>query len=282
VAAQCAQVKMHATGRSDATLAVPGAPARHYILTVPRGYDGTTRLPLVVNLHGYGANAEEQLFYSGLGSLADSKGFVLATLDGQGSPQHYNLRPTSHGKDVSDIAVVGRLLDTIGSTLCIDPRRTFATGMSDGAALAAALGCFASDRFAAVAPVAALFYDASCESASPVAVIAFRGTADPVVPYAGGVVACCGSPTVRAAEKDIADWARHNGCSAGPAVSRHGDVRTSAYGGCTAGADVVLHSIIGGGHTWPGAIALPGLGLTSRDIDASGAMWEFFAAHPKP
>ncbi len=280
-AGQCAPVKTHPPGRTDATVAVPGGAARRYILTLPRGYDGSSRFPLVVNLHGYGANADEQLFYSGLGRLADRHSFVLVTIDGQGSPRHYNIRPTASADEVSDVAVVGRVVDAISTTLCIDPLRVYATGMSDGGALAAALACFDSERFAAVAPVAALFYDDTCDPAQPVPLIAFRGTDDEIVPYAGGEVACCGHPTVRATERDIADWAEHNGCTPQPTVTTRGDVQTSAYSGCTAGADVILHSIVGGGHSWPGAIELPGLGPTSRDVDASEAMWEFFAAHAK-
>jgi polyhydroxybutyrate depolymerase len=277
----CAPVRAHPAGLSYASVPVPGARTRRYILTVPRGYDGASPLPLVVNLHGYGANADEQLFYSGLGPLADREMFVLATIDGQGSPRHYNIRPVPRGEDVSDITVVGRVVEAISTKLCIDSRRIFATGMSDGGALAAALACFDSERFAAVAPVAALFYDQTCDPAEPVPLIAFRGTDDEIVPYAGGEVACCGHPQVRATERDIADWAEHNGCSPKPTVTTSGEVRTSAYSSCTAGADVVLHAIVGGGHSWPGAIQLPGLGRTSRDIDASEAMWQFFVAHPK-
>jgi polyhydroxybutyrate depolymerase len=42
----------------------------------------------------------------------------------------------------------------------------------------------------------------------------------------------------------------------------------------------VLYSIIGGGHTWPGAIPLPKFGLTTTQINASATIWAFFAAHP--
>ena len=42
---------------------------------------------------------------------------------------------------------------------------------------------------------------------------------------------------------------------------------------------MVLYTIEGGGHTWPGG---PGVGLlvgrVSREIDATQAIWEFFAA----
>jgi polyhydroxybutyrate depolymerase len=129
--------------------------------------------------------------------------------------------------------------------------------------------------------VAALVYDNACDKAVPVPLIAFRGTADEIVPYAGGKVACCGGPVVHSTKADIASWARHNGCRPVPAVGRSGQVETSTYTGCAGRADVVLHTIVGGGHTWPGAIALPGLGVTTRDINASQVIWEFFASHPK-
>lgn len=278
----CASAKPAALGWTDHEIAVKGAAARKYIRYLPESYDGRRRLPVVFNFHGYSANAEEQLLYSGLVSVSDRIGFAVVTLNGQGDPKHYNQRATEHDGEVSDISVVTRLLDELSATLCLDQRRVYATGMSDGGALAAALGCFASTRFAAVAPVAALIYDPSCDKGKPVPLMAFRGTADKIVPYAGGTVACCGNPVVNPTKVDITSWAKHNGCASRPAVTRHGDVETTAYTGCTAGADVVLQSVIGGGHTWPGAIGLPGLGHTSRDINASQAMWEFFAAHPKP
>ena len=261
---------------------VKGAAARPYVRYLPAAYDGRRRLPVVFDFHGYGANADEQLLYSGFPSLAETSGFAVVALEGQGDPQHYNQRAVGHGGEVSDVAVVTALLDVLSKTLCLDPRRVYATGMSDGGALAVALGCFASRRFAAVAPVGALIYDPACEQAGPVPLMAFRGTADPIVPYAGGAVTCCGNPVVHATKADIASWARHNRCSRKPAVTRHGEIETSAYTGCRNGADVVLHSIIGGGHTWPGAIGLPGLGRTTQDIDATQAMWDFFVAHPKP
>jgi len=44
---------------------------------------------------------------------------------------------------------------------------------------------------------------------------------------------------------------------------------------------VVLYTIKGGGHTWPGGQPLPEwfVGRTSNSIDASSLMWAFFRAH---
>jgi polyhydroxybutyrate depolymerase len=45
---------------------------------------------------------------------------------------------------------------------------------------------------------------------------------------------------------------------------------------------VVLYTIEGGGHTWPGGWQYypeERIGKTCRDINASELMWEFFARH---
>ena len=46
--------------------------------------------------------------------------------------------------------------------------------------------------------------------------------------------------------------------------------------------ELVLYSVANGGHTWPGGpqyAPVRFIGHTSRDIDASEAVWSFFATH---
>jgi len=47
---------------------------------------------------------------------------------------------------------------------------------------------------------------------------------------------------------------------------------------------VVLSSVDGGGHSWPGGKALPQwmVGPTSSTVDATAEMWAFFREHPVP
>ena len=49
-------------------------------------------------------------------------------------------------------------------------------------------------------------------------------------------------------------------------------------------AAVVLYTIRGGGHTWPGGTPMPEwiLGPTSRSIDGSSHMWAFLREHRLP
>jgi polyhydroxybutyrate depolymerase len=80
-----------------------------------------------------------------------------------------------------------------------------------------------------------------------------------------------------------ANWAQRNRCGPNPIESAvAADVTRREYTNCADNAAIVLYTIKGGGHTWPGGKPLPGwfVGSTSRSIDATSQMWAFFAAHP--
>jgi polyhydroxybutyrate depolymerase len=250
---------------------------RTYILHLPPQYDVLRRLPLVLNLHGYGSNARNQAAYSRLPQKADEAGFIVVSPDGAGTPQQWN------NLQLDYVAFISELLDHLEATLCIDPARIYAVGISNGAAFAQRLACLLPDRIAGVAAIAAFVYPAPvCGSKPPVPIIAFHGTADPCVPYEGGVTACGrGNLPVPPVETSAENWARHDGCSLEPArsqVTEH--VQAIAYSECNDDAAVVLYAVEGGGHTWPGSIDVPRLGAVTAEIDATDLLWEFFEAHP--
>jgi polyhydroxybutyrate depolymerase len=59
-------------------------------------------------------------------------------------------------------------------------------------------------------------------------------------------------------------------------------VRRSTYSGCRDGRDVVLFTIEGGGHTWPGGPPVGrSVGRVTRDLDATRVMLDFFDRHPQ-
>ena len=61
-----------------------------------------------------------------------------------------------------------------------------------------------------------------------------------------------------------------------------GAVSGIRYGDCDGEAEVILYTIDGGGHTWPGGGALPAflVGETNMDVHASELLWQFYEAHP--
>lgn len=277
-------------GSSSGSLPFGGV-ERTYLLHVPASYDAAEPVPVVFNFHGHGSSAQQQLVYADFRPLAEEHGFVVVAPDGQGTPRRFTLlgATTSEADDV-EFAVA--LLDHLAATrLCVDERRVYSTGMSNGGALSSVIACRAADRFAAVGAVAAMIYVPPCDGGAaaggrPAPIVAMMGTADPVVPYAGGRVNCCGNPNIPAAPATLGDFAARNGCDEAPAESRpRPSIVHRVWSGCERATAVELYTIEGGGHTWPGAgldLESRGLGRTTPDLVATETIWAFFAAHPRP
>ncbi len=267
--------RLRATG-DNAEMFPFGGLDRTYILRIPPRYDGVSPLPLVLNLHGFGSNARQQANYSRFPAKADEADFILLSPDAAGTPPMWNILNLAGGAD--DVAFIGALLDKLTSELCIDPARIYAAGISNGSAFAQRLHCALPERIAGVAAVAALVLPFQCGATTAVPVIAFHGTADACVPFEGGRTTCGrGGLPVPSVETSAANWAKHNGCNPEPAraqVTEH--VRSIAYGACTDGVAVVVYVVEGGGHTWPGSPDVARLGATTREIDATDLIWEFF------
>ncbi|MDQ1375224.1 MAG: polyhydroxybutyrate depolymerase, partial [Actinomycetota bacterium] len=264
------------TGTSTFTLTSHGF-AREYAVYAPASYTGRSRVPVVLEFHGFGSSAQQQMLYGNFGPASDRDGFLIAGPQGQGLPRHFTLLGPAGGEQ-DDVQFVADLLDHLQQTLCIDPARVYATGMSNGGALSAVLACRLSDRIAAFASVAAVVWGPQCEGARTVPIIAFHGTADPIVPFNGGRVSCCGNPTIAGAPDTMANWAKHDGCTA-PMTEEpvKGTVTVRKWTACKPGGVVELYVVGGGGHTWPGAGGGGNfLGGTSKDVDASAVIWAFF------
>jgi len=134
------------------------------------------------------------------------------------------------------------------------------------------------DTFASAALVTVEVHPDGCP---PLPVVAFHGTADATVPYgegSGHEFPDSPNAALPGTHDNIARWAKGNGCDPEPAVERIGDdVERWTYRGCT--ADVVLYTIFGGGHTWPGARIR--IGPTPGTIDATEIAFDWFEAHPR-
>jgi polyhydroxybutyrate depolymerase len=266
----------HAAGQSSESFTFQGV-ARTFQLYVPRGYTGTKNVPVVFDFHGFGSDAVQQMVYGNFEPEADRDTFLIVAPDGQvPDNRHFNL--TAEKGLQNDVQMVGALLDHIQATFCVDRNRVYATGMSDGGAMTSVLACSLSNRFAAFGAVAVII---ACGGSHPVPIMAFSGTADPVVPFNGGTVSCCGGAHLGAAPDAMAKWAAHNHCAADFHDVRLGtEVRRRTWTGCAPGSAAVFYIIDGGGHTWPGSIHIAGLGMTTDQIDASATIWRFFQAHP--
>jgi polyhydroxybutyrate depolymerase len=261
---------------------------RTYLLFVPSGYRAATPAALVLVFHGAGGRGRRMAPHTGFSRLAERERFVAVYPDGIGRRWNDG-RGTGAGHD--DVGFVRALLDTLRRELNLDSNRVYATGISNGAMFSYRLACDLPGVFAAIAAVAGATpatLTAGCAGTKPVSVLAIQGTADPLLPYAGGGVAG-GRGSVLPAVESIAFWARVSGCTGPPGVTHEPDrvhdgtrVQLTRYAGCGDGRGVELYTVRGGGHTWPGGPPVGrSVGRVSRELDATAEIWEFFARHAR-
>ncbi|HLF76749.1 MAG TPA: PHB depolymerase family esterase, partial [Dehalococcoidia bacterium] len=230
----------------------------------------------------FGGNGRQQETNSHMTQEAERSGFITVAPDGTESPRRWHIYGRRENGYEEDFAFVRELVQHVSSRLCIDPARVYATGISNGGGMSSLLACELNDVIAAVAPVAGSpFPGPLCQGKLPVPIIAFHGTDDTLVPFEGGPSGRLGLPS-RGVRENQRQWADHNGCDLTLRSERVApDVVLESYGGCSNGADVQLYVVEGGGHSWPGSYIGSRNGATTRSIDATALIWQFFAAHPR-
>lgn len=237
---------------------------RSYRLHLPSGYNQGSVYPLVINMHGLGSNALEQEFYTAFNQVSDTAGIVVAYPNAIGGS--WNIASTT---GVDDVGFISALIDTLDADYSIDLNKVYATGMSMGGFMSYRLACELSDRIAAIASVTGLHVFFPCSPGRPVPVMQVHGNADPVVPYSGVAAT-------------ISHWVNYNACPSVPVITNLPDIDTtdnstvtvSYYAPCDDSTEVILYTINGGEHTWPGAQFI--IGVTNQDIKASGEIWKFY------
>lgn len=243
---------------------------RTYVLYRPRSLDPTKLAPLVITLHGYSQGTTGIQAMTNFNDLAQKVGFVVAYP--QGIASSWNAGSCCGQNDNDDVAFIKALIDRLVTIVHVDPKRVFATGMSNGAAMAHRLGCEASDRIAAVASVSGSLITKSCNPSRAISVLEMHGVADPIVPYQGGEVSGLGSfpPTISVMKR----WASLDGCAPEPAVSQSAITTTYTWTQCRDGSRVVLEAIAGAGHRWFGQAGY------NEEPDATQVVWTFFSQSP--
>ncbi len=79
-----------------------------------------------------------------------------------------------------------------------------------------------------------------------------------------------------------AAWAKRDGCTKGPQLATPVDtVTVRTWNACSGGSEVVLYTLEGEGHSWPGSLTMPAA-ITSQAVNATAIMWDFFQEHPMP
>ena len=256
---------------------------RDYIIYVPEIYDGSKAVPLILNFHGFGSSASQQMFYGDFRDIADTEGFLLVHPEGTTliGNQFWNVGFPGISSTIDDVGFTEALIDELATLYTIDLDRVYATGMSNGGFMSFLLACQLSEKIAAVASVTGSMTQDTfddCNAQLPTPVLQIHGTEDDVVLYNENNLSLP-IPDV------ISYWVDHNNCETTPTtttlpdvdVSDGSTIEYSVYEDGDNGITTEHMKVIGGGHTWPGSVL--NTAGTNQDIDASMEIWLFFSRY---
>ena len=226
-------------------------------LLVPSPLVDGKQYPLVVVLHGYGANGFAESAYLGTHTLPQmGKAFVIepdGLVDSTGK-QYWNADPYCCDLDHTnpdDVRYLGGLIDDVTAAWPVDPEAVLVVGHSNGGYMAYRLACDRADVVSNIAVLAGVATSTPCNPSRAVEVLHIHGTADTLVPYDGGGIAAM------SALGSVQQWAGHDRCGTTLTTGAALDLESTLPGaetqvqtvdGCPAGTSVTFWSIVGGSH----------------------------------
>ncbi|VVB98426.1 Esterase PHB depolymerase [uncultured archaeon] len=291
---QSANLTVYKPGDYDFRMRYGGI-EREYLMHVPPSYSGAPS-QVVIYFHGGGGSMGDSK-QQGMYNYSDKYGFILLSPAGTNRWGTEGLRTWNAGrwddsgccgyaleKNVDDVGFTSIMIEETKKKMNVDAKRIYATGHSNGGAMAYRLACQLSDKIAAAAPASPAGLESACAPARPISVMQIHGTADPCVPYYGGKENSGCLPTGNdypPAQEEIKFWRNTDGCAANGNISyQKGDASCTSYS-CSQGTEVEFCTVTGMGHAWPsGNPTLANIvGEVSFDISFD-QIWEFFQRNP--
>jgi polyhydroxybutyrate depolymerase len=275
-----------------------GARKRTALLFVP-GHNPTETLPLVVALHGGGGTGEKMAENTGFINIANQQHFAVVFPDGvdhNWNDGRDDTSSTAAKENVDDVGFITQLVAEVTKQFPVNPKRTYITGMSNGAMMTIRIACESPQLFAGYAAVSGTGpsdLTSKCKPSVPISLMQIHGTADPIVPYGGGPVnnpfGADNRGTVIGVDDLATLFVQINQCDPSPIVAKVPDrkitddstITQRTWKDCQSRAALTFLRVDGGGHVWPGERThLPKrlVGAENKDIDATQEIWNFFTA----
>lgn len=270
---------------------------REFYIHVPKNYDHSAKVPVVICFHGGFGLGTRMDALTGFDQISDDNGFLLVYP--QGINRHWNDGRNIDGHDrFNDAQFVMDMLTYLENRWNVDPNRVYLTGISNGGFFAQYMCLLIPERIAACASVAATLPDIvynTRKPLKPMSVMYILGMSDPLLPYRGGPIhykSFHDRGNVVSAADATQFWVKGNRCQPVPRTIDLPDVdpndgtrvKYAQFSGGRKNSEVVVYGIEGGGHTWPGGkqyLSESTVGKTSRDLNASQAIWDFFKNHSR-
>jgi polyhydroxybutyrate depolymerase len=248
---------------------------RTHILHLPTSYSGSTKLPLVIGLNGQGGTASGFETITGFSNKANAENFIVAYLNGTGSPANWNCggswaQPGVTPSTNDDVGYISALIDTLSKRYAIDSTRVYAAGLSNGSMMAYRLAAELSNKIAAIAAGSGPM-TLRTNPSHPVAIIHFHAFNDPSIAYLG--VTDPRAPVYfPPIDTLIAIWRRTNGCAINAdTIYNVSGVVGRKWSAVSTGADVVLYRATTGNHAWP----------ITGSLAETDTAWNFLKTHSR-
>jgi len=250
--------------------------ARVYNVYAPPGYAPGQTLPLLVDIHGFSSNKEQQQSLSGWQAKADAVDLLVAYPDGISNSWNAGVCcGTAAANGVDDVGFIRAMVAAIEAEASVDVARVYVTGLSNGGAMTHRLACEAADLFAAAAPISFptpyVDFATDCQPSRPIPVLTSMGLTDVLVPYEGGAFA--------SAAQSFESWRSKTSCGLEP-LEEHVDIGGSycdSDTSCAGGGPIALCSIRGSAFAPPLDVYSGHILYVNDDaIVMADLVWRFF------
>ena len=243
--------------------------------------------PALIVLHGGGGTGKRIRRYLKL-TLAD-KGWVVIYPDAVKRAWNDGRHSVNGGplRAEDDLGFLKAMVRTLADQGRINPARVHALGVSNGGAMTQRIVCQAPGLLVgAVISIMNFPVGLDCPPGQPTPMLFLLGTADPIVPFAGGpiVVGRTDRGAVRPAMETLQFWADRNMCGQQlevllPDTAPDDGTRIRRLDHAFCSANLRAFIMEGGGHVWPGRLAPRAiqrvLGNPVFDIDGTAVAEEF-------
>ena len=223
---------------------------RSYYISYPN--DDIGPASLIINMHGFGSNAQEQQLYSEMDQFAHSNN--IAVVYPQGFNNSWNVFTYWDASLYDDVQFIRSMIDDISENFNIDLNRVYACGMSNGGYMAYRLACDLSDKITAFGSVTGNFMLQNVNSNDcivqdrEIPIIHFHGTSDAIVNYFPP--SFDQSLTVG---ESIDFWIAYNDLTTEIVESINSNVEIYTYSNEFSPTKFVHYKVYGGNHEWFGS-----------------------------
>ncbi|SDW33265.1 polyhydroxybutyrate depolymerase [Lutibacter oricola] len=247
---------------------------RQFTVYKPNKIDSTKKVPLLLNFHGSGMTALEQMFYTNTNTLAEDIEIVVAYPQGINNDWNVGFEQ-DYDTGTKDVEFIKVLIEKLVKNYSIDKNRIYATGLSRGGFFIQRLVAELPNQikgFVAVGAPMPVEVKNRMQSNEPVKAMFVHGTADYIVKMDG-------KENAYVSHSECIDyWKKRNNATDKAKIETINTVEDETSVTIKNYDSVTEILIENGGHTWPGTdsfnVGFP-LGKTTQDINFNNILANF-------